>query len=158
MKKLFIIIICIFLITGCKEKKQESLSITEFYPTYNSIDIKPGTFFNNIIASIGNYNDVRIEPSNYYEGDANIYEYDTFEVETYYDDEIEKIYSIRITSEEQTTNENIKIGNTKKDMISVYGENYQNIEDTIFIYKLANTNLSFTIENDIIIEIVYYLS
>ncbi len=156
MKKLIILLICMLILTSCNENNKEIP--TEFYPTYKEIDLKPGTFFNNILVTLGYYNNHRLEPSNYYEGDADIYEYDTFEVETYYDSNIEKIYSVRITSDNQPTNENIKIGNTKNDMIKTYGKEYENVEDKIFIYKLSNTNLSFTIENDIIIEIVYYVS
>ena len=157
MRKLLVLIIILLLMTGCT-KKENQITSTEFYPTYNYIDIKLDTFFRNILITIGEYNAVRTSQSSKNEGDANIYEYDNFEIETYYDKNEEKIYLIRITSEEQLTNEGIKIGDTKEQMISIYGKDYINVEDCIFIYNLSNTNLSFYIENDIIKEIVYYVS
>lgn len=156
MKKI-ILIICFLLITGCDYNKKNNSKIEEYYLKYNSVEIKTNTNFSNVIATLGLANNIRIEQSNYYDKPANIYEYDTFEIETYYDNSIEKIYSIRITSDEQKNNENVKIGDKKNKMISTYGKNYTKIEDNIFIYKLSNTNLSFTLENDIIKEIIYYI-
>lgn len=156
--RIIILLLCIITLTSCKPDSKPTPPV-EYYPTYNSIDIKPGTMFNNILVSLEDYNSIREEPSNKNELEtATIYEYDQFEIETYYENNVEKIYSIRITSEDFKTNENISIGNTKQDMINTYGNSYEEIENIIFIYKLSNTNLSFTLENDIITEIVYYIS
>lgn len=157
MKKTIILFISLFILCSCSKKEEQPL-IKEFYPKYNSIEIKPGTIFSNTLVSLGEYNKTRIEPSSYYEGNANIYEYDNFEIETYYDNSLEKIYSITITSEEQLTNEGIKIGDTKDMMIKKYGKDYKNPVDNIYVYNLSNTNISFSIENDIIIQIIYFLS
>ena len=159
MRKLIILIISLFILTACTNTSQAvKEEITEYYPTYNNVDIKPGTFFNNVLVTLGEYNEVRLEPSSKDESEANIFSYDDFEIETYFEGTTEKIYLVRITSSELPTNEGLKIGDSKSQMISTYGKDYTNIEDTIFIYKLANTNLSFTIENDIIIGIIYYIS
>ncbi len=159
MRKLIILIISLFIITGCFNTSQSLIpEITEYYATYNSIDLKPGTLFNNVLITLGDYNDIRVEPSSKDNSEANIYSYDDFEIETYVEETVEKIYLIRITSSSFPTNEGIKIGDSKSQMISIYGNNYTNIEDEIFIYNISNTNISFTIENDIIIGIVYYKS
>lgn len=157
MKKFIIILLSIFLIVGCQKKEEEKLP-TEFYTSYNSIDIKLGTLFNNLLVTLDEYNSSHKEQSNYYDGEATIYEYDTFEIETFLDNNVEKIYSIMFTSDEQLTNEGLRIGDSKEKMINVYKDDYYNPIDNVFIYKLSNTNLSFTLENDIIIGIVYYLS
>ncbi len=157
MKKIILLIVLLLFLGGCSKKEQTKIP-TEYYATYNAIEIKPGTFFNNLLSTIGEYNNYRIEDSSFNDEKANIYEYDTFEIETYYDNEIEKIYSITFTSDEQLTNEGIKIGDTKEKMLSTYKNNYTNNVENIFIYNLSNTNISFTIENGIIIGIVYYLS
>lgn len=157
MKKILIIFTIIFFISGC-QKEESYINPTEYYTKYNSIEIRPGTFFNNLIATLDEYNSYRIEQSNYYEGEATIYEYNTFEVETYFDNNIEKIFSIRFTSDNQLTNEGVRLGDSKEKMLNIYKNNYTNPDDNIFVYNLSNTNLSFTIEDDIIVEIVYYLS
>lgn len=157
MKKIIIILMFIFLITGCQNKEEVNMP-TEFSTSYNSIEIKPGILFNNLRATLDEYNSSRKEQSNYYDGEATIYVYDTFEIETYFDNNVEKVYSIMFTSDEQLTNEGLRIGDSKEKMLNVYKDDYYNPIDNVFIYKLSNTNLSFTLENDIIIGIVYYLS
>lgn len=157
MKKIMFLIVLLLFLGGCSKEEQTKMP-TEYYATYNSIEIKPGTFFNNLLSTIGEYNNYRIEDSSFNNEKATIYEYDTFEVETYYDNNIEKIYSITFTSDEQLTNEGIKIGDTEEKMLSTYKDNYTNPTENTFIYNLSNTNISFIIENGIIIEIVYYLS
>ena len=142
--------------TGCNNQTKSTDNI-DFLMTYNEIDIKPGTFFSNVFVNLGEYNNKRVEPSSYYEGEASIYEYDNFEIETYVDKDIEKIYSVIITNEEQGTNEGIKIGDSVKKMVQIYGKNYLKPIDNIYVYTVNNTNITFTIENDIIIGIMYHL-
>lgn len=156
MKRIIIIFISLILITGCtKETKIED--ITEFYPTYNEIDIKLDLMFNTILASLGEYNNVRKETSSYDSSITTIYEYDTLEIETYISSGIEKVYAITFTSEEQSTKEGIHIGDTKDKMLEIYKNNYTNPIDNIYIYNISNTNISFTLENDIIVGIRYHL-
>lgn len=156
MKKIIIIIILLILITGCTKETQPV--ITEFYPIYNEMDIKLNLMYSTLYATLGEYNNVRTEESNYDSSEAKVYEYDTLEIETYNDNGIEKIYSITFTSPDQETKEGIKIGNTKEDMLNIYKDNYKNPIDNIYIYNISNTNISFTLENDIIVGIRYYLS
>ncbi len=158
MTKILILILSLFLVAGCSKEEEKVAPPTEFYPTYRSIDIKPGTMFDNVIANFGEANATRTEPSSYVDSDATIYEYDYFEIETYYDGNVEKVYSIRVTSEEQPTNEGVRIGDTKEKMISVYGNEYQSVENILYFYTMQNSSISFTLENDIIVQIVYYMS
>lgn len=158
MKKKIILFILLILLVGCS-KKEEEISITEFYPTYNEIDIKLGLMFNTLKATIGAYNNTHTEVSSYKaEEQATVYEYDTLEVETYFDNLVEKVYSINFTSPDQSTNEGLHLGDTKEKMLEVYKDDYENPIENVFIYNISNTNLSFTLENDIIVGIRYYLS
>jgi len=157
MKKISLLIVALIFLCSCQ--KQELVSITEYYPTYNSIDIKPGIIFTNVAISLEDYNNVTSITSNYDGLTANLYEYDNFEIETYYDESnIEKIYSVRLTSENQTTNEGLKIGDSIDNMLNTYGTNYTNPVSNIYLYNLANSNLSFTIEDSKVSEIIYYLT
>ena len=156
MKRIIILFICIFIICSCEKKEQ--MNIQEYYLTYNSIDIKPGAMFSTVAISLDDYNNTHSETSDYNENTANIYEYDNFEIETFYDEDgIEKIYSIRLTNENQPTNEGVKIGDNIDNMLDIYGSDYINVDDSIYLYTIDNTNISFTIENNYIVEIVYYL-
>ena len=152
MKKL-IILLTIILFTGCQNNKN---NLEEYYFTYNDNDIKLNTIFKNTYSIIGEYNYNRLEDSFYYDDQSNVYEYNDFEIETYFDNNIEKIAAITLTSEYIQTTESVRIYDSKEKMINVYGKNYEQKGNT-YIYKLKNTNLSFTIEDDIIISIRYYI-
>ena len=156
MKKIIILIFTLFFLCSCETKEEKN--IDEYYFTYNAIDLKPGIIFNNVSVSLEEYNNTYSESSNYNESSANIYEYDDFEIETYYDETgIEKIYSIRLTNQEQKTNEGIKIGDTIDNMLKTYGDNYEKIDDNTYLYNISKTNITFTINDNLITDIVYYL-
>ena len=149
MKKILILITSIILLTGCNiSNSKTEPTIEEYKLTVNNIELKPQLFFNNIRSTVGIYN------SYHYEDDIVVFEYDSFEIGTYFENNVEKIFFVRITNEDITTDEGIKIGDTKEKMIKVYGKEYTE-ELNKYIYKLNNTSLSFIIDNDIIIEIEY---
>lgn len=156
MKKIIIIAICLVLILGCEKKEQNEINDLQF--THNSFEIKPGIMFNNIKYLLNETNDIRSITSNYNEQEANVYEYDNFEIETYYDNnQNEKIYSIRLTNDQEQTNEGIKIGDTIDNMISTYGQKYELLSDNVYLYNFDDINITFTINDNKINEIVYYL-
>jgi len=148
MKKIIILILSSFLLSACNISNSIKQP-EEYYLTIKDVDIKPHMFFNTIKSLFGGFNDYR-----YDEEDNIIFEYDGFEIETYFDNEVEKVKTIRITDDETTTNEGVKIGDSKSKMIKVYGKDYQN-DNNKFIYKVNDTSLSFILENDIIIGIEY---
>lgn len=155
MKKVLFLILTLLLITSCtKVANHKEEPINDYYLTYNNIDIKLNTLFSNTYALIGEYNTNRTEQYDNYQ--SNIYEYDFFEIETFYENNTEKIYSINITSNEITTNEKIKIGSSKDELLSTYGNNYKQIGDNIYIFTHNNTSIEFIVENNIVIAIKYY--
>lgn len=157
MKKILVLLISIMLLVGCTSNSiKESNVPNEYYLTYNDSEIKPNTVFNNLFAIVGPYNNMRVEESSYSEGNAVIYEYDDFEIETYMKDNVETIYSIVITNEKIVTNEGIHLFSTKQEMLDNYGNNYESPSENVYIYKKKNSNISFILENDIIIYIKYY--
>lgn len=163
MKKTLItlLLLIIFISSGCTSNSIKESSSTlpeEYYLTTNNHNIKLNMLINSLTPTIGMYNNVRVEESSYDSSDTNVYEYDYFEIESYKVDNVEKIYSITITSEEQSTNEGIKIGDSVETMQEVYGINYTNPVSNIYIYTISNTNISFITENDIIVLIKYYLT
>lgn len=153
MKKLIIIILILFL-TGCGQTKKQQPD--EYYLTYNDTDIRLNTLFSNTYSTIGEYIYNRLEDSYYLDDTVNVYEYSDFEIETYYDNNVEKIAAIKLNSEYIQTTESVRINDSKEKMINVYGKNYE-IQGNNYIYKLKDTSLSFTLENDIIISIRYYI-
>lgn len=160
MKKSFHKIITILIIillsismSSCKSKKETELSKpTEYYLNYNDISVKLNSNYNNIIATLGLSNDERTEETN-----NKIYSYDDFEIETFLENNAEKIKSFWFTSENITTNEGIKIGDSVEKLKEIYGKPTKSIDD-VYVYNLNNTSLSFIAEDNKIINIQYILT
>lgn len=153
--KILIIISFLIVIGGCTGDKSET--ITEYTFTYNNLTIAPGTLFSNVLANLGQPNDTSTENNSDSNSPIHIYQYDHFVIETYYEENVEKIYSITFIDNEISTNEGIKIGDTIDNIINTYGSSFDN-KNNIYVYNYLNTNMSFIIENDIIVSIKYYLA
>ncbi len=95
-------------------------------------------------------------PSCAFEGMDKIYEYEHFEVETYSDNNVERIYSIYTDDVKTTTTEGVCVSDSYDKMVEVYGEDFEN-EGTQYTYTKGDTCLEFIIENDTIISIKYVL-
>ncbi len=157
MKKTINIFIAIFIIilltTGCGENKnKESKENTTYTFSYNNKNLVLGEEFKK--EEIGEPLDYSEVASCAFEGLDKTYTYEHFELTTFPDGEKDKIYSIYFLDNEITTNEGIKIGDTKEDLISKYGDNYQQ-EDNLYAYKIDKTSLKFIIEDNSIISIEY---
>ena len=152
MRKILAIILTIFLLTACQQK-DSTTALTEFYLTYNEIDIKLNTNFTNTYVVLGEYNDKFINELS--EQNNFIYSYDEFEIETTIKDNVEKISTIYFTSDSLITNEGIKIGDSLNKMIEVYGNGYEVGNESIYTYRLNNTSIIFIMEDNKIISIQY---
>ena len=78
------------------------------------------------------------------------------EIETYKDDNEEKVYGFWFTTNKFNTNEGVRIGDTIEKMFYVYGNNYKK-NNNVYTYKLNNSSLLFIIDNGIIKGIEYSL-
>ncbi len=151
--KILIIVSFIIFIGGCTKDK----SASEYTFTYNNLTITPGTLFSNVLANLGQPNDTSTENNLDSNSPIHIYQYDHFVIETYYEDNTEKVYSIAFIDSEVSTNEGIKIGDRIDNIINTYGSSFDN-KNNIYVYNYLNTNMSFIVENDIIVSIKYYLA
>ena len=149
-----IIVLVIFIPRNAFKPKEKRVEITQYYLTYNNVDIKLNTDFNNYMATLGAYNDYR---SNDGDVPGNIYYFDQFQVETYYLDNVERIKSILFTSEDIYTNEGLGLGDSEKYITQTYNQPtmYRN---NVYYYELNNTSLSFIVDNNKIISIEYTIT
>ena len=118
----------------------------------DDVDIKVNRLFYLVDILMNKYNSYEyIKETGHY-----IYSYNDIEIETYIDNNEEKINSFWFTTNKYHTNEGISIGDSIKDMINTYGDNYL-IKGNTYRYELNDSSLSFIIENDIIKGIEYML-
>lgn len=127
--------------------------------TYNNYTVSLHDNMQNVIASIGNASSVETAPSclaiNI--ADDKMYYYDGFMIQTYTDNEAEKVYMIQITGTSAATTKGITIGSTASDIENAYGlDSAAEHSDFMYSYNADNkTHLDFIMESGKVIEIDY---
>lgn len=97
-------------------------------------------------------------PSCAFQGIDRVYTYNGFELYTYTDgnDETEYILNVIFMNDSVETNEGVTLGNKLDDIISKYGDKC--IQDgNKYTFSDGNTNLSFVVTNDEIVDVSYNL-
>lgn len=107
------------------------------------------------LSKLGNANNVLSAPSCHGDGEDKTYEYNGFTVFTYPRSGGEYILEINITDPAVPTAKGIKIGDTRRDIIAVYGEGYSE-SGSYCIYTNGAKTLQFFMRNGAVSEIDYY--
>jgi hypothetical protein len=150
-----IIALVIFIPRNNQTKTNKNLKeITSYYLTYNNVDIRINNNFQNYLSVLGKYNDERESDSNY---PGHIYYYDNFQVETYYDGNVERIKSILFTGDNIYTNEGIGLGDPESYIVNTYNQATV-YKDNVYQYVLNDTRLSFIVSKGKIISIEYSMT
>lgn len=89
-----------------------------------------------------------------FEGLDKVYTYDHFEIDTYPEGDVDKISSIVLLDDLTTTKEGVYVGQSKADMESAYGTDYDN-DGNSYIYTKGDMRLEFVLEGETIISISY---
>lgn len=152
---LVIIVGCVFLFSGNGNNdvttNKGSNKKNTFGLKYENVDVTPGIKFNK--NKIKKEADVSVIPSCAIDGNDNIYKYDNVEITTndYGDKEI--VYSIYFLDDTVSTDEGIKIGDSKDDVLKAYPD----IDDSVatYTYDKDGIRVMFTIENDVVKAIEY---
>lgn len=177
MKKILLtclLFISLFVITGCGptksedsntnagsnansesgENKGQNMKKVNVSLTYMGTDITPGKTFN--AKSISKTATKSTLPSCALEGEDNVYTYDNIEITANVSGKTETIFSVYFIDETVSTNEGIKIGDTKKKLVETYGDNYIDDETLItYVDETSKRQINFQIEDGIVSGIEY---
>jgi len=122
--------------------------------TIAGVNVTPGKSFDkDSIAEEYEYSEIQ---SCAFDGQDHVYTYEHYEITCSYVDEKEEVYSVYFKDENVSTNEGIKITDTKSMMEQKYGTDYTEQEGK-YIYTKGDVQLSFIVENDVITTIEYTL-
>ena len=134
-------------------EQQESINHSVTYTLdYEGKNMTPGQAFSKeIFGEEEQYSEI---PSCAFEGSDKVYNYGSYEIITSQINGEEKIYSVSLLDDTISTKEGIKLADDRAKMIEIYGENYRE-NGTEYIYTDGNVNLSFILQNDVIISIQY---
>ncbi len=184
MKKSFILILIILLLTGCaKEVKDDDIvdggeisnsqdenagdsnddsenqpskeADSEGYSfTYNNIKISLNEESTSIIKGLGEAMEEFQAPSCAFQGMDMFYVFPGFELSTYPLEDSHYISTIDFIDDTVTTEKGLYIGSTLDDVIDKYGVGFEQ-SGSIYTYKSGDTSISFAINNDTVENITY---
>ena len=118
----------------------------------NETEIKIGdNFFNLKLPETSNVYEAE---SCAFDGIEKTYTYENYEITTCVKENSEDILTIYLTSDQVSTEEGIKIGDSVDALKQAYGEDFE-LTDFSYVYKKGNSTLTFIIDNDIITGIEY---
>lgn len=107
-----------------------------------------------IIAALGTPKSTFDAPSCGFSGTSYTYTYDGFEINTYPDGDINRVYSVTLTDAAVKTAEGLGVGSAPADVTAVCGEPFLE-SDEFLAYKGEGVDLQFFLENDAVSTVVY---
>ena len=107
-----------------------------------------------IIEKLGEPKETFEAPSCAFEGKSYTYTYDGFKVETYPNNDANRVYAVMLTDATQKTAEGLAVGATAEEIITACGE--ATVEtDTLIVYAGDGIDLQFFMEDEKVTSIVY---
>lgn len=150
MKKLVWAATLILLISGCSQKTVED----EYSFEINGLEITMGETAGSFLTKTGNPMEQYSAPSCAFDGDDTVYDFGSYQITTYLTEGKEIFTGVYLLDDTVSTKEDIKIGSKLSEMISVYGDKYQENYGA-YTYSFGLTDLSFVIIDDVITSISY---
>ncbi len=110
-----------------------------------------------VLDELGEANSYFESASCAFKGLDKVYTYDHFRIETYPDDDKDKISSIVLLDDLIATPEGLTIGMTEQDVENTYGTDFENIKG-MKVYTKDESHLAFVIQDGVVESIQYYSS
>ena len=95
-------------------------------------------------------------PSCAFDGIDRIFSFPGIQIHTYPDGDLDFVHTISLRDDSVTTMNGIYLGSSFDDVIAAYGSDYTQ-EFGMFTFTIGQTTLSFFIEDDMVIGILYEL-
>ena len=130
---------------------------SEYHFVGGGVTVTMGAEVAPILAALGDPTDVFEQESCAYQGMARVYTYPGFEISTSPVNNIDCVESVYIFDASISTPEGIRIGSTKTDVLSVYGDAYNTDEAQFgtYTYTAGNTQLKVYTTKDVVDGIEY---
>lgn len=139
-----------------EETEENQEAVTGAYSfVANDVTIQVDADMDELLTALGESKSVFEAPSCAGEGISYLYNYSSFEIETYpAEDGKNRIGYIYLKDDMVATPEGIDLSMTKEDVILAYGEEYEELENK-FVYEKEGTKLCFIFDGEQIIAIEY---
>ena len=124
--------------------------------TYNGTAVELDSKMEDVLAGLGDANDVSSQLSCHGEGDDKTYTYDGFTVGTYPKDGVDHVLEVVITAQNISTADGISVGSSAEDVVAAYGDGYKEVGKYYSYDAGSGKSLQFRIEDGSVVEIIYY--
>lgn len=139
--------------TASDSIKTPAGSVQYGYKTENGVEINIGAPSDPIVEQLGQPLKTFDAPSCAFSGTSYTYTYEKFTLETYPEDNINKVYAVTLL-EGAVTPEGIKIGDSAENVKAVCGEPGKSA-DSYLMYQNDDIALQFFLSNEKVTSIVY---
>lgn len=139
---------------GEGESVEETAGYDGYEFEYKGYVLRPDDDFAPAAEALGEAKSTYEQPSCAIEGIAKIYDYGSVIIETYPDEDIDRICYVTLKDDTVGTKEGIDLSSSKDDIIAAYGDNYEET-DTAISYKTNEMKLLFIFEGDNLASIEY---
>lgn len=139
--------------SGAGDSKEEE---GRYFFETNGVKVCPDMDMDELAGSLGESRSVYTVPSCTGDGVTYIYSFSGYEISTYpAPDGKNRIGYITFKDDTVATPEGVDLSMKKADVISVYGEDYQEDDNKMITYEDNGVKLSFIFDEDIIVSIEY---
>lgn len=139
--------------TAANGQKQPAGSISYSYKTESGVEIAISAPSDPIVEQLGKPAETFEAPSCAFSGTSYTYTFDKFKLETYPEDNTNKVYAVTLL-EGAVTPEGLKIGDSAEDVKTVCGEPGRST-DAYMMYQSGDNALQFFLSGGKVSEIVY---
>jgi len=120
------------------------------------IIINMDDYMGDVLEALGEPFGVFEAPSCAFDGIDRIFQFAAVQIHTYPVDDRDYVHTIMVRDDSVSTAGGIFLGSSFNDLISAYGSDYEH-EANMFVYTRSGTTLSFLVENDMVVSILYGL-
>lgn len=143
--------------TSTPENAAQAKNADGFVFEYNSIPLYMDEGMTDVLQKLGEPRKTFEAPSCAFDGMDKIFSYAGIEIRTYAEEDVDYVFMIDLKDDSVVTSEGIGLGNSLDEVLSVYGDTYEQ-ELGLYTYAKGNTYLSFLIEEDEVKAISYGLT
>ena len=151
MKKILLIAILLLVFVGCSTNPDTT---DGYYFETNGLKIAMGDNASDFLVKTGTPIEQYSAPSCAFDGDDTVYDFGSYQITTYLSDGGEIFTGVYLLDDRFSTKEGIKIGSKLSEMLSAYGDEYEENYGA-YTYSMGLTDLSFVVIDDVITSISY---
>jgi hypothetical protein len=151
MKKILLIAILLLVFVGCSSPPDTT---DGYYFETNGLKITMGDSASDFLVKTGTPDEQYSAPSCAFDGDDTVYDFGSYQITTYLSDGEEIFTGVYLLDDRFSTKEGIKIGSKLSEMLSAYGDEYEENYGA-YTYSMGLTDLSFVVIDDVITSISY---